>query len=190
VLGWRLFQQDVALEARYLQDRLEHAADRAIAALDLQLGRLQDTLPTAGSLPPGDDVVRVVFGPGVVDATPPGRLLYYPLANPSSSPPTEPFLPGEALEFGRRDTEAAAAAFRQLAESRDTTIRAGALLRLARVLRTSGRQDEALAVYEQMVRLGTAPVGAGPAELVHAGHAASPARARQARSQRRNGRPS
>jgi len=166
VLGWRLFQQDVALEARYLQDRLEHAADRAVAALDLQLGRLQDTLSTAGSLPPGDDVVRVVFGPGVAEATPPGRLLYYPLANPSSSPPTEPFLQGEALEFGHRDTEAAMAAFRQLAESSDTAIRAGALLRLARTLRTSGRQDEALAVYEQMARLGTAPVGAGPAELV------------------------
>ena len=166
VLGWRLFQQDVALEARYLQDRLEHAADRAVAAFDLQLGRLQDTLSTAGSLPSGSDVVLVAFGPGVVDALPPGRLLYYPLANPSSSPPTEPFLRGEALEFGRRDTAAAVAAFRQLAESRDAAIRAGALLRLARTLRTSGRQDEALAVYEQMARLGTAPVGAGPADLV------------------------
>src|SRR5512135_460257 len=99
VLGWQLFQQDVALEARYLQDRLEHAADRAVAALDLQLSRLQNALSTAGSLPPGDDVVRVAFGPGVADATPPDRLLYYPPAGPSASPPTQPFLEGEALEF-------------------------------------------------------------------------------------------
>ena len=166
VLAWRLFQQDVALEARYLQDRLEHAADRAVAALDLQLGRLQDALSDSASVPPGDDVVRVAFGPGVVDATPPNRLLYYPLAAPSPAPPTQPFVRGEALEFGRRDADAAAAAFRQLTDSRDPAIRAGALLRLARTLRTSGRQDEALAVYEQMALLGTAPVSAGPAELV------------------------
>jgi signal transduction histidine kinase len=166
VLGWRLFQQDVALESRYLQDRLEHAADRVVAALDVQLGRLQDAISVPDGLPPGDDVVRVTFGPGVVDAEPRERLLYYPPGAPSPSAPTQPFLRGEALEFGRRDANAAVAVFRQLAESRDATIRAGGLLRLARTLRNSGRQDEALAAYEQMALLGTAPVGAGPAELV------------------------
>ena len=166
VLGWRLFQQDVALESRYLQDRLEHAADRAVAALDVQLDQLEDALSTASGLPPGDDVVRVAFGPGQVEATPPDRLLYYPLPGLPSSPPTKPFVRGEALEFGRRDPQAAAAVFRQLTESRDATIRAGALLRLARTLRRSGRQGEALAVYEQMAAMGAAPVGAGPAELV------------------------
>ena len=166
VLGWRLFQQDVALESRYLQDRLEHAADRAVAALDVQLNRLQDTLSPTGGLPPGDDIVRVAFGPREVEATPADRLLYYPPASPSANPPTQSFVRGEALEFGRRDPDTAAAVFRQLAESRDATIRAGALLRLARTLKTSGRQGEALAVYEQMALLGTAPVGAGPAELV------------------------
>jgi signal transduction histidine kinase len=166
VLGWRLFQQDVALEARYLQDRLEQAADVAVAALDLQLRRLQDALSAGGSLPPGDDVVRVAFGPGTVEAAPPGRLVYYPPAARPPAPPTQPFLHGEVLEFGRRDVDAAQAVFRQLADSRDPAIRAGALLRLARTLRTSGRQDEALAVYDQMVLMGSVPVGAGPAELV------------------------
>jgi signal transduction histidine kinase len=166
VLGWQLYEQDVALESRYLQDRLEHAADRAVAALDAQLGRLQDALAVAGGLPPGDDVVRVAFGPGAVEATPPDRVLYYPPGAPSPSAPTQPFLPGEALEFGRHDPQAAAGVFRQLAASRDATIRAGALLRLARTLRNSGRQNEALAAYEQMALLGAAPVGAGPAALV------------------------
>ena len=166
VLGWRLFQQDVALESRYLQDRLEHAADRAVAALEVRFDRLQDTLSPAGGLPPGDDVVRVAFGPGEVEATPADRLLYYPPATSPADPPTQPFVRGEALEFGRHDPQAAAAVFRQLAESRDAAIRAGALLRLARTLKSSGRQGEALAVYERMALLGTAPVGAGPAELV------------------------
>lgn len=166
LLAWRLFQQDVALEARYLQDRLETAADRAVAALSVQLGRLQDALSVSTQLPAGDDVVRVVFTPGGVEANPPDRLLYYPLAALSPALPTAPFLEGEALEFGRRDTAAATALFRRLADSHDPIIRAGALLRLARTLRTSGRHDEALAVYARMAQLGAVPVSAGPAELV------------------------
>lgn len=166
LLGWRLFQQDVALEARYLQDRLEGTADRVVAALSVQLDRLEDAVSDPNRLPAGDDVVRVTFTPEGVEATPPDRLLYYPLTAPSPVPPTAPFLQGEALEFGRRDVAAAAALFRQLAESRDPAIRAGALLRLARTLRTSGRQDEALAVYAQLAQMGATPVNAGPAELV------------------------
>jgi signal transduction histidine kinase len=165
-LGWRLFQQDVALEARYLQDRLEHAADRAVSALTLQIGRLQESLSPNASPPTEDDVVRVAFGPGVIDVAPPGRLLYYPPAGPAPDVPTLPFLQGESLEFHRGDTGAALAVFRQLSDSRDPAIRAGALLRLARALRASGRQAEALPVYEQLAVMGAIPVGAGPAELV------------------------
>jgi signal transduction histidine kinase len=166
VLSWRLFQQDVALESRYLQDRLEHAADRTTVALDAQLDRFQDALQPTSALPPGDDVVRVTFGPMGVDATPSDRLLYYPPADRPPTLPTQPFLRGEALEFGQRDAIGAAAVFRQVADSRDAGIRAGALLRLARTLRGAGRHSEALAVYDEMERLGTAPVDAGPAELV------------------------
>ena len=131
-LGWRLFQQDVALESQYLQDRLEHAADLAVATLDGQLSRLQDTLSSTSDLPAGNDVVRVAFGPDGVEATPADRLLYYPPSVTPVSLPTQPFLQGEALEFGRRDAAAAGAVFRKLTESRDAVIRAGALLRLAR----------------------------------------------------------
>ena len=166
VLGWRLFQQDVALEARYLQDRLEHAADQVVAALELQLGRLQESLLNAGGTPSRDDVVTVTFEPGSVEVNPPRRLLYYPPVGPSPRLPDQTFSQGEALEFNRRDPDAAARVFRQLAQSPDATVRAGALLRLARTLRASGRQEEALAAYEQMERAGAAPVGAGPAELV------------------------
>ena len=166
VLGWRLFQQDVALESRYLQDRLEHAADRAVATLDAQLARFQDALHPTSALPPGDDVVRVRFGREGMDVTPSDRLLYYPRADGPPPLPTRPFLRGEGLEFGQRDAIGAAAVFRQLAESSDAAIRAGALLRLARALRSAGRHSEALAVYDEMALLGTAPVDAGPAELV------------------------
>ncbi len=166
LLGWRLFQQDVALEARYLQDRLEDAADLAVAALNVQFARLQEALSNAAGLPPADDVVRVAFEAGMVEATPPDGLLYYPLAAAPSALPSQAFAEAEVLEFGSRDTTAAMAALRRLADSHDSAIRAGALLRLARTLRTSGHQDEALTVYEQMARMGVVPVEAGPAELV------------------------
>jgi signal transduction histidine kinase len=76
------------------------------------------------------------------------------------------FLRGEALEFESHDARGAAAFFRQLAESPDAATRAGALLRLGRMLRSSGRHDEAMAVYNRMALTGNAPVEAGPAELV------------------------
>ena len=166
VLGWRLFQQDVALEARYLQGRLEQEADRAVAALVSRLTRLQDALSGSGRLPPGDDVVRAVFESGSVEASPPDRLLYYPSPVPAPAPPAQPFLSGEALEFGGSNAAAAAAAFRQLAQSRDPAVRAGALVRLARTLRNAGQPDAALVVYGQLAAMGTTPVGSGPAELV------------------------
>ena len=166
VLGWQLFQQDVALEARHAQDRLERAADLAVAALDLALDRLQDALTVAGGLPRGQDVVRVTFAPGGVSATPADRLLYYPPGTLPAPVPTQPFIQGETLEFNGRVPGAAVAVYQQLAKSRDAAVRAGALLRLARTLRNSGRPDEALAAYGQLALMGTAPVAAGPAELV------------------------
>jgi len=73
---------------------------------------------------------------------------------------------GEALEFESSDARAATAFFRQLAESPDAATRAGALLRLGRMLRSTGRHDEAMAMYNRMALTGNAPVEAGPAELV------------------------
>ena len=166
VLGWRLFQQDVALESRYLQDRLEHAADRVVAPLEVQFGRIQNALSSAGAVLPGGDIVRVTFEPENAEVRPPDRILYYPPVNLSSAMTSRAFLRGEVLEFESHDARAAAAFFRQLAESPDAATRAGALLRLGRMLRSSGRHDEAMAVYNRMALTGNAPVEAGPAELV------------------------
>jgi len=165
-LGWRLFQQDVALESRYLQDRLEHAADRVVASLEVQFGRLQNALSSAGAVPPEGDIVSVTFEPENVEVRPPDRILYYPPVRPSPGTASRVFFRGETLEFESHDAQAAAAFFRRLAESPDAATRAGALLRLGRMLRSSGRHDEAMAVYNRMALAGNAPVEAGPAELV------------------------
>ena len=43
-LGWRLFQQDRALEQQRVQVRLEHAADILAAELTRKLGSIEDEL--------------------------------------------------------------------------------------------------------------------------------------------------
>ena len=50
-LGWRLFQQDRALERQRVQVRLEHAADVVAAALTRRLGTIEDELGRLAGLP-------------------------------------------------------------------------------------------------------------------------------------------
>jgi signal transduction histidine kinase len=76
------------------------------------------------------------------------------------------FAQAESLEFTQRNTEAAAAILQGLARAGDPGVRAGALMRLARIDRRSGRLREALAAYEAMSALGPVPVEGLPADLV------------------------
>ena len=102
---------------------------------------------------------------GVV-AQPPGRLLFWPTSPPVSGPPAGTFVEGEVLEFRKQDYPAAAEAYRQLAASGNPAIRAGACLRVARCLRKSAHPEQALASYRELERLGSAPLGDAPAELL------------------------
>ena len=55
-------------------------------------------------------------------------------------PPASVFNRGESLEFRQQDYRGAIEAFRQVARSPDSTIRAGGLLRLGRALRKANRR--------------------------------------------------
>ncbi len=168
-LGWRLLQQDRALEGQRLQERLEHAADIVAAAIERRLSEIADQLPAlAASLPAGfaDDVLIVRFGPHGVEAFPSGHLLYHPFVPAAQEPSSSVFEAGEAIEFQQQDYAKAAGLFRELARSKDPLVRAGALVRLGRNLRKNHQHQEALAVYEEMERLGAVPVGDAPAELL------------------------
>ena len=70
------------------------------------------------------------------------------------------------LEFQRNDPAKAAEAFRGLTRSSKPGVRAGALLRLGRNLRKTGRSEEALQVYDELARLGPVGLMGLPAELV------------------------
>jgi signal transduction histidine kinase/tetratricopeptide (TPR) repeat protein len=168
-LGWQWLKQDRALEGQRLKERLESAADHMAVALQQDLMGLEGYLgfvpgPGAKDLPPG---VWVLQGTKrVVNAYPPGGLLYYSAIPDAEEPPAAIFAAGEALEFQQNDPAKAAGLFRELTRSPDPLVRAGAWLRLGRNLRKIGRAEEALRAYDELARLGRTPVLGLPAELL------------------------
>lgn len=181
-LGWRLLQQDRALRDQQIRTRLETTADAATNALHRRLTAVDETLAgvqarpaaeragalgaAASTLPAG--AVYAVVTDGHVDAFPADRLVYHPVLPPDAEPPPRTFQRGEALEFRARDHPAAIRAYRTQTASPDPATRAGALLRLARVLRKAGRDSAALPVYAELARLERARIGELPAGLVGA----------------------
>jgi signal transduction histidine kinase len=163
-LSWRLLMQDRALENQRIQERLERAADLIVTSLDLGLSEIQNRLPALSD--PGDHALAVAFGPRGVETHPGGRLLYNPFIPQVRESPATVFKAGETLEYRQQDYVGAIAAFRALALSKDPLIRAGAMVRLGRNLRKNNQTHEALAVYEELARLGSTPVGGDPAELL------------------------
>jgi len=169
-LGWRLLEQDRALENQRIVERLEDAADLIAAAMDRRISGIQDRLAEPDSFftssdPPADGLI-VRFGAADLDAYPPGRLLFRPQIDSVEQAPDEVFAKGEFSEFRNKDYAAAAAFFSGIARSNDPVIRAGALVRLARNLRKAGRNDEALSVYEELAKMESVSIGHDPAGLV------------------------
>jgi two-component system phosphate regulon sensor histidine kinase PhoR len=81
-------------------------------------------------------------------------------------PPVAPFAELEALEFNAQDLPKALELSGRLARSADPLVRAGALLRQARMLRKMGRAADALAIYGTLATFTTIAIDASPADLV------------------------
>jgi signal transduction histidine kinase len=154
-LSWRLLQQDRALENQRVRERLAALPD---ARLGEAAGRLGSQL--------SQDSLLVILRPDAVEDYPKGRLSYYPVLPVSKDPPATTFAAGETLEFRQKDYAGAIASFRRLALSPDPLIRAGALLRLGRNLIRGGEPEAALAVYDDLGKLGTARIEGIPADLL------------------------
>jgi signal transduction histidine kinase len=168
-LGWQLLKQDRALERQRMQERLELAADHMAAALQQSLTDLESYLsfvPSPGAKEPPDGVLALQVTKRTVNAYPPGCLLYYPVLPGGEEPPAATFVAGETLEYQGNNPAKAAEVFRELARSPDPGVRAGALLRLGRNLRKTGRHEEALQAYDELAQLGRTSVLGLPAELM------------------------
>jgi signal transduction histidine kinase len=153
------------VEAQRVQERLEQTADRIAATLRGTLAETGERLGAALAAPP-DEGVLLSFRDNSITATPAGRLLYYP--SPPPAPEAKPgvFAEAEAFEFLQTQPAKALDLYRRLAETDSAVIRAGALLREARVLRRLKRLEESQAAYAELTAFGDVPVAGAPAELV------------------------
>jgi signal transduction histidine kinase len=179
-LGWRVLDQDRTLESQRLQERLGTGADSIATALLAKLVEVEDLLaqldaapesqwPARASVVTGQaaaDAVIVVFRSTRVDAFPPAALLFYPVTPTADEASPARFDRGEALEYRQKDSAAAIVFYRDATRSADPAIRAGALVRLARVLRGTGQPTAALAVYGQLAELAPMRLGDRPVDLL------------------------
>jgi signal transduction histidine kinase len=169
-LGWRLLEQDRALEDQRLRERLDNSATLLARELDRGLAAWEDLLPAGTSsasvaLPP--EVVLLALDADGVLQHQGVRLPYYPRVAPLPEAPLSVFALAEAQEFRQGDVAVAAASYRRLASTSDRLVRAAALMRLARCLRRQqGHVKDALAVYGELATLGETPVAGTPAELL------------------------
>lgn len=167
--GWRLFEQERLVEAQRSRERLEQAADRIAATLRGTLAETGDRLgewenaenPASDS--PGmvlhiqDDTLTVV---------PPGKLIYSPFASAQPEASASIFADGEDLEFAQKEPRKALDFYKKLTDSPDASVRAGALLRAARVLRNLGQIESSRVLYQRLAKIKTANVAGAPADLV------------------------
>lgn len=170
-LGWRLTQQESAVEAQRRRERLEQVADRIAALLRASLAETGERLAAAASSPaailPGpEQSLLLILTRDRLSAYPPGRLLYTPIAGQGVEAPESAFAEAEAAEILHQQLEKAAGIYRRLAEAKDPALQAGALMRLARVLRGSGQAEAASAVYERLSRIEGVRVAGAPGALV------------------------
>src|SRR5688572_24943041 len=168
-LGYRVLEQDRALEAQQLRERLDNAGSVIMRELDRRFATWEELLPVAArgqdiALPAG--VVFLLIGPDGATRLQGAQLLYYPRIAHAEGSTRAVFAEAETREFRDADLTAAIAGYRDLTSSDDESVRAEALMRLARALRKGQRTDDALAVYARLARLGAVPVAGAPAELV------------------------
>jgi signal transduction histidine kinase len=177
--GWKLLDQERVVESQRDRERLEQAADRIAAIARGSLAETGERLGTWLITPPPDGkpdegllllISASVSGNDNLSALPAHRLLYRPSSPAQPDALINTFADGETFEFQQALPERAIESYRRLADSRNPEIRAGALMRMARVLRKIGRTADARAAYLELADaggpVGEARVAGVPAELI------------------------
>ena len=139
-LGVRIIQQDRDVERQRRREALEVGAGHLALQIERKLQEIEDQLAT---------------GEGIALAT-----------LSEEEPAVSLFAEAEAAEFHRRDLNAAAGLYRELAKSAKPPVRAAAFVRLGRVLRKIGDQAGAVQVYSTLQQLGSTMVDGQPAALI------------------------
>jgi signal transduction histidine kinase len=168
-LGWRVLEQERFLDAQRSRDSLENAAGVVTREFERELTAWETLAQHAAdgrSVDPPTHATLIVFdGHGIVEQR--GiRLPYQPYVPSNEATASAIFADAEVLEFQRNDLQSAAAAYQRVAETGSPSVRAAALMRLARVLRKQRQLRPALDVYASLAAMGAVPVAGSPSELV------------------------
>ncbi len=122
-LGFRVLEQDRALERQRERERLEFAAGRLALGIERRLVEIEAALARGAGLR---------FAAAGIEG---GAVLYQPVAPAPDESVSPVIIASEALEYAGQDLKGAAAAYRRAGESSHPGLQAAALVRLGRVLR-------------------------------------------------------
>jgi signal transduction histidine kinase len=161
-LGLRLLEQDRSLAAQRALERRDAALQAVAYSLEQSLSDAQRWF-VADTLPNG--VVRFTLTSHGLRADPPERLAWLPAAPALVPASTREFIDAERAEF-RGDSVQALSTYERLAASASDPIRAGALLRVARVYRRERSWDRALGAYRKLALIDDVAIDGMPADLV------------------------
>ena len=168
--GWKLLELQRMADADRARQELENTAATMVAALRGKLADVGDRLSAAladpTDLPPAvEGGVSIVVSPTATSVIGYGGLPFIPYIAETATPAAV-FAEGEALEHRRSDWAAAALAYEKLTRSPEDDVRAGAFLRLGRVLRKQGDLRAATRAYQRLAAFGQRRIGSTPAEFI------------------------
>ena len=147
-LGLQLLEQDRALWAQRELESRQATAQAVVRSLEQSLAEAERLTES----PPPDGMVRFTVSEQGVRATPADRVLWLPVAPVFQEAEARQFADTEQLEF-RGDAESALLTYEDMASAPQRAVRAGALLRLARVHRRAQRWNEALGAYRDLAEI-------------------------------------
>jgi signal transduction histidine kinase len=161
-LGLELIDQDRALWAQREEERRRAAAQAVVLSLEQALTEAERQF-AEGVLPEG--VVRLRLSAQGVQADPPDRMLWVPAPMPMPAAASRPFLEAEEIEYQGLFAQARLR-YEDLTGSPQSSVRAGAFLRLARVARQEKRWPDALKAYRDLAALQGVAFDGTPVDLL------------------------
>ena len=161
-LGLQLLEQDRSLWAQRELEGRQAAAEAIVDSLNQSLAEAERHLFEA-DLPAG--AVRFVVSPQGVEAHPPTRVLWLPTAPVMQAAEAAPFTEAEIFEF-QGGAARALALYEELGHSTNLAVRAGALVRVARVHRRERRWNDALTAYRRLAEISGIAIDDIPVDLL------------------------
>lgn len=165
-LGLLVLEQDRRLIVERDRERAAAAADAAVRSLADAVAQTRSVLRAGGAADGAADGAALLRLDGVdLVAQPTTLLLWTPTPRRLREAETTAFAEPELDEFQRR-ADRGRAAYERLARSPAATVRAGALLRLARLHRSEGQTAAALQAYADLARVTDVAFDGMPADLL------------------------